>query len=445
MLKPVSFLVIALFGVISVFPGNAAQMTPQIQELLRQKEEKAKQLEACDGKRKAWMIAGISTIGLTAVGVGVNIAQANKSKKLDTSINSANTILKNQETELNRINAKISEKERERAEAERKRLEQQQQSGVTVGEPCNDVTDGIWTIDAEGTESCFDGSETYKCKCVARAGEENDNEQDDDNGVETHDTGGRKIGETCNEGKGKWKVQNDGNQYCADSDNKPVKCECVANSVEPPDTGGRKIGNACIEEDINKLKPYGWVKGRYIKVVNNNNTVLKASCTDASGAVVKCNCAAEQCLTGYKVDEYKLCAYDAGTAVAEEYGYYDIDGDKNPDGCNVSKPGDWCVKFQNYTIKGIAACSDVTGKYNLGDIASDQNKVNSDYTNIATSDPKGVNCYCKITNPKASKWVFSWAYSAPSSCADQCPSICGTRVHDNDYGFRGAVFGAVTP
>ena len=100
MLKPVSFLVIALFGVISVFPGNAAQMTPQIQELLRQKEEKAKQLEACDGKRKAWMIAGISTIGLTAVGVGVNIAQASKSKKLDTD-------LKNRQTELDSINAKL--------------------------------------------------------------------------------------------------------------------------------------------------------------------------------------------------------------------------------------------------------------------------------------------------------------------------------------------------
>ena len=63
MLKPVSFLVIALFGVMYAFPGNAVQMTPQIRELLRQKEEKAKQLESCDGNRKAWMIAGISTIG----------------------------------------------------------------------------------------------------------------------------------------------------------------------------------------------------------------------------------------------------------------------------------------------------------------------------------------------------------------------------------------------
>ena len=78
--------------------ANAVNMTSQIQRLVREKQEKVSKLEECDGKRKGFMIAGISTIGLTAVGVGVNIAQANKSKKLDTSINSANTILKNQES-----------------------------------------------------------------------------------------------------------------------------------------------------------------------------------------------------------------------------------------------------------------------------------------------------------------------------------------------------------
>lgn len=108
--KIIFFPMAMLFGMMPAVTSHAAQMTPQIQELLHQKEEKAKQLESCDGKRKAWMIAGISTIGLTAVGIGVNIAQAGKSKKLDTSINSANTMLKNQQTELDRINTKIAEK-----------------------------------------------------------------------------------------------------------------------------------------------------------------------------------------------------------------------------------------------------------------------------------------------------------------------------------------------
>lgn len=83
------------------------QMTPQINSLLEQKNAKIAELEKCDSNRKAWMIAGISTIGLTAVGIGVNIAQASKSKKLDTAIESANTDLKNQQAELDSINAKL--------------------------------------------------------------------------------------------------------------------------------------------------------------------------------------------------------------------------------------------------------------------------------------------------------------------------------------------------
>ena len=76
MIKPVSILAITIVGLMSAFPSNGAPMTSQIQRLLDQKEEKVKKLEECEGKKQGWMIAGISTIGLTAVGVGVNIAQA---------------------------------------------------------------------------------------------------------------------------------------------------------------------------------------------------------------------------------------------------------------------------------------------------------------------------------------------------------------------------------
>lgn len=71
------------------------QMTPQISSLLEQKNAKIAELEKCDSNRKAWMIAGISTIGLTAVGVGVNIAQAQKSKNLSAQIDSKKSELKN--------------------------------------------------------------------------------------------------------------------------------------------------------------------------------------------------------------------------------------------------------------------------------------------------------------------------------------------------------------
>ncbi len=76
MKRPISILSIMIVGIMSAVPSDGVQMTAQIRRLLDQKEEKIKQLEACEGKKRGWMIAGISTIGLTAVGVGVNIAQA---------------------------------------------------------------------------------------------------------------------------------------------------------------------------------------------------------------------------------------------------------------------------------------------------------------------------------------------------------------------------------
>ena len=107
MKKSVSIFAIMLFGVMSAFPSNGAQMTSQIQRLLEQKEEKIKQLEECEGKKKGWMIAGISTIGVTAVGIGVNIAQASKSSKLSDEIDATKTELERQQDRLSNIESQI--------------------------------------------------------------------------------------------------------------------------------------------------------------------------------------------------------------------------------------------------------------------------------------------------------------------------------------------------
>ena len=118
MKKSVSVLLIIVAGVMSIAPSHGAQMTPQIQRLLEQKEEKIKKLEECDGKRRGWMIAGISTIGVTAVGVGVNIAQASKRNRLDDEIDTARHDLEKKQEDLSRIQNQISEKERENAKRE---------------------------------------------------------------------------------------------------------------------------------------------------------------------------------------------------------------------------------------------------------------------------------------------------------------------------------------
>ena len=65
------------FGLIMSLVGGACFAEhPMITQLLQEKQAKMKKLESCQGTTKNLKIAGISTLGITAVGVGANIAEA---------------------------------------------------------------------------------------------------------------------------------------------------------------------------------------------------------------------------------------------------------------------------------------------------------------------------------------------------------------------------------
>ena len=85
--------------------------------MLQEKQEKIEQLEKCEGKKQGWMIAGISTIGLTAVGVGVNIAQASKSNRLSDEIEMEKSTLERHQNDLNRIQNDIAAERAKQSEA----------------------------------------------------------------------------------------------------------------------------------------------------------------------------------------------------------------------------------------------------------------------------------------------------------------------------------------
>ena len=194
MIKPVSTLSIIVAGVMCIVPTFGAQMTPQIQRLLDQKQEKIKKLEECEGKKQGWMIAGISTIGVTAVGVGLNIAQASKRNRLDDEIDTARHDLEVQERHLDEINSQIADRERENA-----KLECSQQEGMEwkngqcvpvvsgekpsdrgivtapkldtepdgkIGEPCGTDNKGKWTEKTDGPNTCSNANGSVQCECV---------------------------------------------------------------------------------------------------------------------------------------------------------------------------------------------------------------------------------------------------------------------------------------
>ena len=116
MKKIISF--VGLFAVMGVGIGDAhgVAMSAQVRRLLQEKQEKIAKLEECEGKKQGWMIAGISTIGLTAVGVGVNIAQASKNNRLSDEIEMEKSTLEREQNNLNRINSQISELQAKKAE-----------------------------------------------------------------------------------------------------------------------------------------------------------------------------------------------------------------------------------------------------------------------------------------------------------------------------------------
>ena len=461
---------IGMFAVLGVAAGDArgVAMTANIRRLLQEKQDKIAKLEECEGKKQGWMIAGISTIGLTAVGVGVNIAQASKSNRLSDEIEMEKTTLQRQQDELDRIQndiaaeqAKKAEEERKRAEEERRRSPVNVGGGVetsvvdgVIGEKCNDDK-GVWLTAIEGNDKKCSNStsgEIVDCKCV-----------------ETICTEKNTLGENS-------------------SASKPAEISkpgqgSIQKTTSPgsaTNTGDRVVGEACIAEDINRLKPYGWLEGHYQKVGESVKTTLGVRCETKKGAgdSVNCSCRADKCDTnkGYDVDGNGLCvkkkveqkeekkeelkqqeqktaekkqeekkqesaekkeepkskAITLDAAVAGiRYCYYAIDGYESVSSsdCSVSKSGDWGVTFPDYTVFGTAVCNGNTGTY-------------AEASKSEQTETGGENCWCKMEQPLGSRWVFFHTSISANLCTRACAGYCADRVQ-NHRDFRGAVFGAV--
>ena len=113
--------------------------------------------------------------------------------------------------------------------------------------------------------------------------------------------------------------------------------------------------------------------------------------------------------------------------------------------------GDWGVVFpyndSTVQVNGISACSSVNESLSQGGIPTNQSGVRADYgSNMSsppTSNPAGTNCYCKLTSPASSSWVFRYSYDNPARCAERCAHHCADGVHDRPN-LRGGIFGTVT-
>ena len=94
----------------------------------------------------------------------------------------------------------------------------------------------------------------------------------------------------------------------------------------------------------------------------------------------------------------------------------------------------WTATFPNYTVSGIATCNSTSGTY-----AKAYPEYNFD-NNHASSE--GVYCWCRMTYPIRSAWVFSTQRTDALECEERCATSCGyltSAVLD----FRRSVYGSV--
>ena len=96
---------------ISILPGIAFGASARFTQLVREKQQKMEQLEKCMGASKGLKIAGISTLGLTAVGVAGNIAEAKMIKTNEKTIEKKNKEIESTQKALDDKKAEIAKKE----------------------------------------------------------------------------------------------------------------------------------------------------------------------------------------------------------------------------------------------------------------------------------------------------------------------------------------------
>ena len=89
----------------------------------------------------------------------------------------------------------------------------------------------------------------------------------------------------------------------------------------------------------------------------------------------------------------------------------------------------WTVTFPNgNTVSGVAACKSISGIWG---------RAYPNYNFDLETD--GANCWCRMTNPTRSAWVYDIERTTASECASICASVCAYGV-SSYAGIRGGLY-----
>ena len=104
----------------------------------------------------------------------------------------------------------------------------------------------------------------------------------------------------------------------------------------------------------------------------------------------------------------------------------------------------WSTTFPYGTIYGEATClsdADGTPSENTMGVYTNSKGEMLPLRNEFSGQRNGGKCWCRMTHPASSRWVFYSSYSA-SDCASDCAYYCGSNARNN-AALRSGLFGSV--
>ncbi len=150
-----------------LLPGLSFGENPRIAELTRSKQEKMERLQKCEGTTKALKIAGLSTIGLTAVGVVGNVVESQKLQTYQGQSNALDTQIAQTKKEIEDKKAEIKTNKAEPTEPTNPA-----ETSTTTTTP---TTTGLAAVDtSENGNSARAYNKDGSCDRYANGGWEND-------------------------------------------------------------------------------------------------------------------------------------------------------------------------------------------------------------------------------------------------------------------------------
>lgn len=168
--------------IVAIAPNICFGAGARYTQLVREKQRKMEELEKCMGSSKGLKIAGLSTIGLTAVGVAGNIAEAQKLQEYDDAIAKKNKDIETKEKAIVAEQEKIAKKQQEKSNPTPAPINENQQQ-------CINRVNGEFTV---GIPSKYQDSYAQAKKALDDLLEET---VDEDGGMIWH---GHKV--TCKKG-----------------------------------------------------------------------------------------------------------------------------------------------------------------------------------------------------------------------------------------------------